>query len=128
MPLQEMASVIELIIHYQVEIYKSQPSPMEQTFQFMDCVYHFPTKGAQINVVDHGDHPMESYSYVYPSVMKKSLQIIHVSPSNMISDGGNLMVAATQAMGHYKETFKQRSYIAFNSRDFSIPRHYTKKE
>jgi len=37
-------------------------------------------------------------------------------------------VLVSRVMGHYKETFKQKSYIAFNTKDFSLLGRYTKKE
>jgi len=64
MPLRAMGGFLELIIRSQVEIHKSQPSQVEQTFQFMDSVYRLPNKRVEVNIVDH-DHLMESYSHVY---------------------------------------------------------------
>jgi len=60
--------------------------------------------------------------------MKNTMQILHVSPPNWIFGGENLMVVVSRAMGHYKETFKLNSYVAFNHKDFSLPERYTKKE
>jgi len=95
-----MARIIELIIRYQVEIHKIQPSSIEQTFQFMDCVYMVPTEGEEIEVTSHEDWLMESYSYVYLSTMKKAMQILDVSPLNKVFCGSNLMVSVSRAMGH----------------------------
>ena len=55
MPLPAMAGIIVLIIQYQVEIHKSQPSLVEHTFEFMDCIYMAPTEGAEIEVTNHKD-------------------------------------------------------------------------
>jgi len=71
---------------------------------------------------------MGSYSKVYPSIMKKVMQFLHTSPVNRLFGGGNLMVAVARAMGHYKETFKQKVYITFNVKDFSLLGRYTMKE
>ena len=38
------------------------------------------------------------------------------------------MVVVARAMGHYKETFKQKAYVPFNAKDFSLLGHYLKKE
>jgi len=72
----------------------------------MEFVYHVPIKRSNAKIVDHEDHLMESYSYVYLGVMKKALQILHVTTYKRIFAGGNLMVAISRAMGNYKETFK----------------------
>ena len=76
----------------------------------------------------HEDRLMRAYSKVYPSNMKKALQVLHSSFTNRLFGGGNLMVAVARAMGHYKETFKQKAYVPFNSKDFSLPGTYLKKE
>ena len=72
----------------------------------MDCVFTIPTEGAEAEVASHEDKLMGSYSFVYPSIMKNTMHILHVSPSNRVFGGNNLMVAVVRAMGHYKETFK----------------------
>jgi len=71
---------------------------------------------------------MGSYSKVYSSSMKKALQVLHTSLMNILFGGGNLMVVVAQAMGHYKETFKQKAYVPFNTKEFSLPGRYVKKE
>jgi len=128
LPLHTLVVILKLVIKYQVELQRSPPASVEHTFQFVNYVYTIPTEGAELDVQGNEDRLMGTYSKVYLGNMKKVLQVLHSSFTNILFGGGNLMVAVARAMGHYKETFRHKAYVPFNVKDFSLPETYLKKE
>ena len=81
-PLRAISAILEVITKYQVELQRAPPATVDQTFQFMNCVYTIPTEGAEVEVQAHEDKLMGAYSRVYPGNMRKVLQVLHTSPTN----------------------------------------------
>ena len=58
LPLRALVAILDLVIKYQVELQRAPPASVEQTFQFVNCVYTISTEGTELDVQGHEDRLM----------------------------------------------------------------------